>query len=85
MEASRFSCLWFLGVPGVSDYRRFALASRWRPSRCCLPLSLIRSASPSIFSKLHTRPTSAPVYASTVTSRYPPQNSGSGWFATPFL
>ncbi len=37
------------------------------------------------FSKLNALPADASVYASTVASRQPPQNSRSGWFATPFL
>ena len=38
-----------------------------------------------LFSKLNTQPADASVYASTDASRRPPQNSRSGWIATPFL
>ena len=58
----------------------------YRPCWCCLPPMCTRSA-PRIcnFSKLDTQPADASVYASVAASRRPPQNSRSGWFATPFL
>jgi hypothetical protein len=38
-----------------------------------------------IISQLNTQPVCAPVNASPVASRPPTHDSGSGWFATPFL
>jgi hypothetical protein len=59
----------FRGVPGVYNYGRFGPTSRLRPCQYCLPLGITRSASPTQFSKLNTRPTIASVYASVVPSR----------------
>ncbi len=58
----------------------------YRPCWCCLPPVCTGSA-PRIcnFSKLDTQPADASVYASVAASRRLPQNSRSGWFATPFL
>jgi len=36
-EVSRFSCMKFLGVPGVFDYAGLSKDSRYRPCSCCLP------------------------------------------------
>ncbi len=36
-EVSRFSCMKFLGVPGVFDYAGLRRDSRYRPCSCCLP------------------------------------------------
>jgi hypothetical protein len=44
-EVSRFSCLKFLGVPGVFDYAGLNTDSRYRPCSCCLPRILTASAS----------------------------------------
>ncbi len=75
-EVSRFSCLKFLGVPGVYDYAgpsgMLALSAS-RP--CCLPPSQGRRRPDCAFSKLHTPPTYTSVYASLCTSRCPAQNS----------
>jgi hypothetical protein len=44
-EVSRFSCMKFLGVPGVFDYAGLNKDSRYRPCSCCLPRILTVSAS----------------------------------------
>ena len=44
-EVSRFSCMKFLGVPGVFDYAGLSRNSRWRSCSCCLPRILTASAS----------------------------------------
>jgi len=44
-EVSRFSCMKFLGVSGVSDYAGLSSGSRLRPRPCCLPFILRTSAS----------------------------------------
>src|SRR6202051_3073961 len=44
-EVSRFSCMKFLGVPGVFDYAGLNTDSRYRPCSCCLPHILTASAS----------------------------------------
>jgi hypothetical protein len=44
-EVSRFSCMKFLGVPGVFDYAGLNEDSRYRPCPCCLPRILTASAS----------------------------------------
>ena len=44
-EVSRFSCMKFLGVPGVFDYAGLNQDSRYRPFSCCLPHIYTASAS----------------------------------------
>src|SRR5215467_11372729 len=44
-EVSRFSCMKFLGVPGVFDYAGLTRNSRWRSCSCCLPRITRTSAS----------------------------------------
>src|SRR5215467_14033159 len=44
-EVSRFSCMKFLGVPGVFDYAGLYRNSRWRSCSCCLPRISRTSAS----------------------------------------
>ena len=44
-EVSRFSCMKFLGVPGVFDYAGLSRNSRYRPCSCCLPHIFTASAS----------------------------------------
>ncbi len=44
-EVSRFSCMKFLGVPGVFDYAGLNTGSRYRPCPCCLPRIYTASAS----------------------------------------
>ncbi len=75
-EVSRFSCMRFLGVPGVFDYARLSRNSRYRSHSCCLPPLQERRRLDCIFSELNTHPTYPPVYASSCTSRCPTQNSG---------
>ena len=85
-EVSRFSCMQFLSVPGVYDYAGPHSNSRYCLRACCLPQMCSGSAPPNFrFSKLNTLPAGTPIYASTFASRRLPQNSGPGWFATPFL
>jgi hypothetical protein len=57
----------------------------YRTQLCCLPPPRMRSASLiASFRSSIARPTDAPVYASTGTSRPPSQNSGSGWIRCSF-
>ena len=77
-EVSRFSCMQFLSVPGVSDYAGPPADSRLRRRVCCLPHLSRRSASRIGFSKLDTLPTDTSVYASTRASRRAPQDSRPG-------
>jgi hypothetical protein len=44
-EVSRFSCMKFLGVPGVFDYAGLSRNSRYRTCSCCLPHIFTASAS----------------------------------------
>ncbi len=44
-EVSRFSCMKFLGVPGIFDYAGLGKDSRYRPCPCCLPHIFTASAS----------------------------------------
>ena len=44
-EVSRFSCMKFLGVPGVFDYAGLSGNSRCRSHSCCLPRIFTASAS----------------------------------------
>src|SRR5215471_7929880 len=44
-EVSRFSCMKFLGVPGVFDYAGLNRDSRYRSCSCCLPRIYTASAS----------------------------------------
>src|SRR5712692_9099892 len=76
-EASRFSCMQFLGVSGVFDYAGPTGDSRYRLRSCGLPPNSERRRPDCIFSELNTQPTYTPVYASPCTSRCPAQNSGS--------
>src|SRR6267154_3682606 len=56
-EVSRFSCMKFLGVPGVFDYAGPNKDSRYRPCSCC-PSPIFKTvASGMIFSELDTHPT----------------------------
>jgi hypothetical protein len=55
-EVSRFSCMKFLGVPGVYDYAGPSRGSRCRPCSYCLPHMFKTSASGMIFSELNTHP-----------------------------
>jgi hypothetical protein len=58
-----------------------------RPRRCGLPLASLNSVGTpdDLISRLNGWPTDSPVNASTASSRRPPHDSGSGWFAIPFL
>jgi hypothetical protein len=84
-EVSRFSCMQFLHVPGVSDYAKpIPELAMDRSGSCCLPFLSTGSALRMRFSKLNTQPTDA------FTLRLgphglAPQNSRSRWFASPFL
>ena len=42
-EVSRFSCMKFLGVPGVSDYAGLDKDSRYRPCSCGLPSAITQN------------------------------------------
>ena len=85
-EVSRFSCRKFLDVPGVVDDAGSAEDSRWRPQPYGLPLKSSSVGTPvAAFRRSIAQPADAPVHASMGTSRRPPQDPGSGWFARPFL
>src|SRR3989442_15341580 len=71
-------------VHGLSDRAGLWCTSRYRCTRCCLPLSPTASASRSEFlTRLNTRPARSPVNASTPPSRAAPHDSGSMWVAKP--
>src|SRR5216683_2451338 len=71
-------------VHGVSDRAGLWHASRYRRTRCCLPLLLTASASRSEFlTRLNTRPARSPVNASTPPLRAAPHDSGPMWVADP--
>jgi hypothetical protein len=54
LEVSRFSCILFLGVPGVFDYAGPVSGSRVSArQRCCLPADSKGSAPGSSFSELN--------------------------------
>jgi hypothetical protein len=84
-EVSWISCMLFLSVRGFLDYAEPEGCSRFRRPPCFLPgwgcgsASLINPFRSSI-----ARPTDAPIYASTKTSRSSPQDSASGWSRSSF-
>src|SRR5437879_10520523 len=81
---SRFPCEVSAYVHGVSDRAGLWLTSRYRCTRCCLPLSPTASTSRSNrLTRLNTRPARSPVNASTPPSRAAPHDSGSMWVAKP--
>jgi len=70
-------------VHGVSDRAGLWCTSRYRCTRCCLPLSPTASASRSKFlTRLNTRPARSPVNASTPLLRAAPHDSGPMWVAS---
>jgi hypothetical protein len=70
-------------VPGVSDRAGLWHTSRYRCTRCCLPLLLTASASRSEFlTRLNTRPARSPANASTLPLRAAPHDSGPMWVAS---
>src|SRR6266481_7743526 len=80
---SRFPCEVSAYVLGVSDRAGLWLTSRYRCTRCCLPLSPTASASRSNrLTRLNTRPARSPVNASTPPSRAAPHDSGPMWVAS---
>ena len=83
-EVSRFSCMKFLGVPGVFDYAELNKDSRYRPCSCCLPRMLTASAS-GLYVFAAQLPT-PPIPLSTLHC-VPRGNSarlGAEWIASPF-
>src|SRR5207244_13234192 len=74
-EVSRFSCLKFLGVPGVFDYAGPNGDSRYRLRSCCLPRISKASASGLHLFGAEYPPRLSSVYASLCPSRYPVQDS----------
>ena len=81
---SRFSREVFPCVHGVSDRAGSCRVSRYRHSRCGLPLLLTASAPRREFlSRLNTRPARAPVNASPLPLPTTTHDSGSVWIATP--
>src|SRR6266853_1210368 len=74
-EVSRFSCMKFLGVPGVFDYAGPNRSSRYRACSYCLPHITRASASGLTVYGAEYPPRLSSVYASLGTSRYPAQDS----------
>src|SRR5208282_1790808 len=71
-------------VHGVSDRAGLWRTSRYRCTRCCLPLPPTTSASRSEdLTRLNTRPARSPINASAPPSRAAPHDSGPMWVATP--
>src|ERR1700747_2171202 len=71
-------------VHGGSDRAGLWHTSRYRHTRCCLPLLPTASASRSKFlTRLNTRPARSPVNASTPPLRAAPHDSGPMWVANP--
>ena len=68
-EVSRFSCLKFLGVPGVFDYAGLNKSSRYRACSCCLPRITRASASGLHLFGAEYPPHLSSVYASLCPSR----------------
>jgi len=73
-------------MPGVLDCAESCGHLRGRIRRCCLaPCGSDVGTLVTIISQLNTQPTCAPVNASLPALRPTTHDSGSGWFATPFL
>jgi len=68
-EVSRFSCMKFLGVPGVFDYAGLSRSSRYRACSCCLPRITRTSASGLHLFGAEYPPRLSSVYASLGPSR----------------
>ncbi len=68
-EVSRFSCMKFLGVPGVFDYAGLDRSSRYRACSCCLPRITRTSASGLHLFGAEYPPRLSSVYASLCPSR----------------
>ncbi len=84
-RTSRFPCVVFPYVRGVSDRAGPERISRYRCARWCLALISTASASRSVpsLSRLNTRPARTPVNASANPSRETPHDSGPLWVASP--
>ena len=83
---SRFSRMEFSDMPGVSDCAGSVSDSRFRHPRYRLPPRRTASTPRTrLISQLNTLPACAPVNASPAALRRHTHDSGSGWFATPFL
>src|ERR1035437_7682450 len=79
-EVSRFSCILFLGVPGVFDYAGPGVGSRITPpAGVAFPLTEKGRRPVLSFRSSIAQPTDASVYASPAASRRPVQDSRSGW------
>src|SRR5262249_42190993 len=83
-EVSRFSCMKFLGVPGVFDYPGLTEDSRCRPRSCCLPPYQERRRPDCIFSELNCPPHLFPCLRFAVHLAMPSAKLGAEWIATPF-
>ena len=84
-EVSRFSCLKFLGVPGVFDYAGPNKGSRFRPCPCCLPHMLAASA-PGLYLFAALCPARLfPCLRFAVHLTMPSAKLEADWFATPSL
>src|SRR6266436_5356591 len=83
---SRFSCIQFRGVPGVSDYVGPLSGSRsYAVTACCLPLQTTGSATSVCGFRSSIPCPSLPLsMLRTRTSRCAPQDSGSGWIRCSF-
>src|SRR6266536_1249613 len=84
-EVSRFSCLKFLGVPGVFDYAGPSGDSRYRLRSCCLPRITRASASGLHLFEARSPTPPIPCLRFTVSLTVAAQDSGPRRIATPFL
>src|SRR5580698_10407239 len=84
-QVSRFSCMMFPDVRGVSDCAGSPGGFVLAPPACGLRRMLSDRHPGSVLSQLNTRPARVPIYASPPASRLKVQDSGSGWVTTPFL
>src|SRR5713226_5212328 len=78
-EVSRFSCMKFLGVPGVFDYAGPNKGSRYRPCPCCLPHMLTRPGC--IFSQLNVPPRLSPCLRFALHLAMPNAKLGAKWIS----
>jgi hypothetical protein len=87
---SRFPCVVFPYMRGVSDRAGSTAASRWRQPRCGLPHQVMCVGTPEWppfgglpISRFNTRPARTPVNASSPSLRIATHDSGPVWLARP--
>ena len=83
-EVSRFSCMKFLGVPGVFDYAGLSRNSRYRSCSCCLPRITRASASGLHLFAAQYPPRLFPCLRFARAPRGTNAKLGAEWIATPF-